>query len=342
MRHLRILALASVFLVGLTAFASAAQTLVRKVDSFDFLVDYSGSMMLESSGLQGVKMTLAKDIMTRVNNSIPDLGYESSLHTFGPVSTVAPAGKWLREDFAKAIASLNDKGEVFGRLTPLGEGIKSVAPDYLLLDRPTAVILVSDGDSNSGTDPVEEASALINSQALLCLHVISLADSPAGQATLDKIAALTNCTVKTDGASLLQSQDAVDQFVRDVFYTVEQTAAPSVPAGASIKNVNFSFDSSALDDQARAILDEASGILLSSGQNSSIAIEGWTDSTGDDAYNAGLSQRRADAVRAYLLQKGVPAASVLRSTGRGESHKYDNSTAEGRHQNRRIEILLQN
>jgi OOP family OmpA-OmpF porin len=74
------------------------------------------------------------------------------------------------------------------------------------------------------------------------------------------------------------------------------------------------------------------------GASGTIAIEGWTDSLGSDAYNRELSQRRADSVKDYLTRQGVPA-SRLTAIGKGKSSKYDNTTAEGRSMNRRIELL---
>ena len=58
---------------------------------------------------------------------------------------------------------------------------------------------------------------------------------------------------------------------------------------------------------------------------------------GTDAYNLRLSLRRAEAVKAYLAEKGI-ALDKLASEGRGESFKYNNGTEEGRQQNRRVEL----
>ena len=71
-----------------------------------------------------------------------------------------------------------------------------------------------------------------------------------------------------------------------------------------------------------------------------VVIEGHTDSVGSDAYNLDLSQRRADAVRDFLLQNGVnPAQLTTRGYGKA-SPVASNNTAEGRQQNRRVELII--
>ena len=71
-------------------------------------------------------------------------------------------------------------------------------------------------------------------------------------------------------------------------------------------------------------------------------IEGHTDNVGSEDFNLGLSQRRADAVRSYLLQQGVDA-SRIEASGMGEGVPVaSNGTATGRQQNRRVEIIISN
>jgi outer membrane protein OmpA-like peptidoglycan-associated protein len=71
-----------------------------------------------------------------------------------------------------------------------------------------------------------------------------------------------------------------------------------------------------------------------------VLIEGHTDSVGSDAFNLDLSQRRADAVRDFLLQNGVNATQ-LATHGYGKASPVaSNSTAEGRQQNRRVELVI--
>jgi outer membrane protein OmpA-like peptidoglycan-associated protein len=70
-----------------------------------------------------------------------------------------------------------------------------------------------------------------------------------------------------------------------------------------------------------------------------VEVAGHTCNIGTDEYNMGLSQRRADAVRNYLISQGIPA-DRLTAKGYGESQPTaDNSTREGRVQNRRVELV---
>jgi outer membrane protein OmpA-like peptidoglycan-associated protein len=72
----------------------------------------------------------------------------------------------------------------------------------------------------------------------------------------------------------------------------------------------------------------------------SVVIEGHTDNIGSDSYNFELSQRRAEAVRAFLLQNGIRAERIT-AQGRGESYPVAaNDTEAGRQQNRRVEIVI--
>jgi len=73
-----------------------------------------------------------------------------------------------------------------------------------------------------------------------------------------------------------------------------------------------------------------------------VVIEGYTDNVGSEQYNQGLSERRADSVRSYLAGQGVGMLR-LSALGKGESGAVaDNSSATGRQQNRRVEVVISN
>lgn len=104
-----------------------------------------------------------------------------------------------------------------------------------------------------------------------------------------------------------------------------------------LHGVNFDVDSAKLRPESFAVLDQAYTALK---MNNCPATEvaGYTDSTAADAYNLRLSQRRADTVKDYLVNKGCPT-SAFTSKGYGETNPVaDNKTAAGRFENRRVEL----
>lgn len=103
--------------------------------------------------------------------------------------------------------------------------------------------------------------------------------------------------------------------------------------------VTFDVDSTAIKPTFRDTLDRVAQSLVQY-PNSLIDVYGHTDSTGSDAYNQSLSERRAGAVASYLSSRGV-AASRIRSQGFGETQPVaSNNTEEGRSANRRVEIKI--
>jgi len=99
----------------------------------------------------------------------------------------------------------------------------------------------------------------------------------------------------------------------------------------------FDFDKAVLKPEGRAKLDDL--VSKMQGLNLEVIIAvGHTDSVGSDSYNQRLSIRRSEAVKSYLVSKGVEKNRVY-TEGKGEKQPVaDNKTAEGRAKNRRVEI----
>lgn len=101
----------------------------------------------------------------------------------------------------------------------------------------------------------------------------------------------------------------------------------------------FATGKSEIKSGATANLDKLT-TFLNEYPKRTAAIEGFTDSMGSDEMNQSLSERRADAVKRYLVGQGV-GSDRLTSTGRGESAPVaDNESAAGRQQNRRVEVVI--
>ena len=82
--------------------------------------------------------------------------------------------------------------------------------------------------------------------------------------------------------------------------------------------------------------------FLNQNPDRKVEIEGHTDNVGSDDYNQGLSQRRADSVRSFLVQRGIGPERILAS-GMGEQRPVaDNESDGGRQQNRRVEVIIAN
>ena len=126
---------------------------------------------------------------------------------------------------------------------------------------------------------------------------------------------------------------------------VRQLPAPVVVPAAPTKltfsaAALFEFDKSVLKAQGKAELD-ALLLKLKSLNWTTMTVVGHTDSMGPAAYNQGLSERRADSVKSYLVSQGLPAAAI-QASGLGESAPLvDNATAVGRARNRRVEVVVQ-
>lgn len=105
-----------------------------------------------------------------------------------------------------------------------------------------------------------------------------------------------------------------------------------------LQNINFEYDSSVLLPESKPILDEVLRALTEN-DNIVLIIRGFTDEMGDFDYNIGLSRRRAEAVSSYLSEHGINK-NRLKPVGYGETNPIsDNSTEEGRLQNRRVEFV---
>lgn len=104
-------------------------------------------------------------------------------------------------------------------------------------------------------------------------------------------------------------------------------------------DILFAVDSAVLSGSSRATVDEVAAVITEY-DKTAVVVQGHTDAQGSEEHNQALSERRADAVRNYLVGRGIDAARIV-ALGYGEGEPVaDNTTAAGRERNRRVDILL--
>jgi outer membrane protein OmpA-like peptidoglycan-associated protein len=169
-----------------------------------------------------------------------------------------------------------------------------------------------------------------------------------------ELAAVRASKEKSDAELQKQQAEAVKQGKQDLSDSEKRTAdaLAALAALAAVKeeerglvvtlsgSVLFRSAQSTLLSSAQVKLDQVANALMAVRERNLI-VEGHTDSQGSESYNQGLSQRRADAVRDYLVQRGYPADRIqARGKGKG-SPIADNASPEGRANNRRVEIVIE-
>ncbi len=173
------------------------------------------------------------------------------------------------------------------------------------------------------------------------------------QAELDKQAAVKATKEKAD-ADLQKQQAEIAKAKQDLIDSEKRTAdaLAALAAITAVKeeerglvvtlsgSILFRSAKSALLSSAQVKLDQVAKALLAV-RARNLIVEGHTDSQGSESYNQGLSLRRAEAVRDYLVQRGYPADRI-QAHGKGEGSPIaDNASPEGRANNRRVEIVIE-
>lgn len=345
-----------------TGFDAAMYT--SKVDNFVVVLDASSSMRHDYMG--NTKFARGKAIAERLNMTIPEMGQTAGLRTFGHSDAVSDK---LTERFygmeTYNTAAMDKKLAMItepGGWSPLGTALDAVQKDLEGLSGTRhAVVIISDGlDMEPKIEQVQELKDKYGSS--ICLYPIQVGNDPKGLAFLQEVARIGNCGFLSNADDLMGSANMA-AFVEKVFLEKagsqkmamkdsdgdgvydDQDQCPGTPVGAKVNavgcwtldNVLFDFDKSVIKPAAYPLLDEVV-VILEKNPAMSIELQGHTDNIGTKAYNMALSLRRANAVAAYLVDKGI-LRNRMATTGYGYSNPVAlNGTDFGRSLNRRVEI----
>jgi len=317
------------------------EVLVKTADNVIVLVDTSSSMAPVSKNYRPkTKYQLEKESLTAGIERLPDLGFNVGIYSFTPWNAVYPMQKFDRDKAAAALGAL--PAEPSGR-TPLVQGLNQLDGVLSGLSGKTIVYIFSDGGYDravAGMDPGDKAAELA-SKYNVCFQIISHAADPDGRKRVRDMGKANPCSRVIP----------FDSYVTNPYYALSPlfyvksdteviTTTEKMITGIKLDNILFDFNKSDLTAQARAELD-ALGKFLQQKPNSTAYLVGYTDAVGSQDYNLGLSQRRAEAAAAYLMDNyGIDSTRIVTAWYGKLNPAADNDTEEGRAQNRRVEITV--
>ncbi|MCF8075302.1 MAG: OmpA family protein [Desulfotignum sp.] len=333
----------------------SADEYVSSIDNFVIILDASSSM--DKPYMENKKFDMATQIVSRINRTLPELGQNGALRSFGHSPAVSDKNTVLfygMEEYAtfalgENLKKISEPGGTSALHTALtASGQEELASVY----GKTAVIIISDGQPEAS---LESPITLKAAQALkdqhgseLCYYPVLVGDDEKGAVLMDDIARIGECGFVSNADNLLTNAGMAG-FVQDVFLAQKPMAqADPAPAPVELKGTNdqgiwvvdetyFDFDKSVIKPEAFDYLDEIADVLKTY-PRINVKVQGHTDDTGTKAYNDALSIRRAQAVKTYLMDKGVHGYRLVLEGFDFSKPAATNTTAKGRSLNRRVEL----
>ncbi|MGR3179564.1 MAG: OmpA family protein [Candidatus Anammoxibacter sp.] len=336
-----------------------------KIDNFVIILDASSSMELTYRGNVNngsSRFVVAKDILMRMNSTMPALNVKFAFVTFGhdifkPFKKTDIVYGLTNYSQAALDDALNNTRSPEGN-SPGGVAIKNVKDILKTTSGRNAVIFVSDGEklSNSPITQVRKLKNMFGDRT--CFYSIFVGNKAEGKKLLRNLTKEMECGISVTVDDIASSKDMSD-FVKEVFLAKrkrydsdgdgvydDEDQCPDTPEGAIVdfrgcwvvKGVKFEYKKWGIKPDFNSNLDNIVDILVIN-PNLSIRIEGHTDNIGSKKYNIGLSEKRAKAVKDYLVKMDIDASRITTKGLWFSQPISTNSTDEGRALNRRAELV---
>jgi OOP family OmpA-OmpF porin len=349
----------------------------QKTDTVFVILDASSSTNVTYDGNDSgsSKLDVEKQTLYRLNKTIPaNIKLSTGIQSFGSGHCLDWGSTKVDQNISRHSVKNFQTGLDMTQCASGGSPMnKALAQSSAELDKAPgniALLVVSDGQQiPDGT--LAEAQALEDKFGTrLCIYSIWVGNSydTSGQVVLQELSNISNCGQSVSVADL-SSNSAMANFVEGMLYT-KMTVTPrrvvqvskdsdgdgvddaydkcaDTPTGAKVNSqgcwsynsVDFGFDSTKITPAFAPLFDNAVATLKRN-PSMTVELEGHTDSTGPEAYNMGLSERRAEAVKNHLVENGIDA-SRLTTKGFGEANPIaPNDTAAGRAENRRVGFTI--
>jgi OOP family OmpA-OmpF porin len=348
---------------------------VQKTDNLVVIFDDSASMAetFKNPGYPAQpaakKFAVEKEILSRMNQTIPGIKFNSEIRSFGFGSCTG--WNWTKLNKNLDVHSSSVFNDGLATLTcasggsPMNSALGAANTDLAAASGKTAVLILSDGHELDGS-PFPEAKALKARYGdNICIYSIWIGnpEEASGHTLLQQLSNIAGCGFVKDAQNVASPADMA-KFVQRVFFDLAAPKVdpcaldsdgdgvnncldkcPDTPKGAHVdatgcwiyRGVLFDTDKAVIKPQFEPMLNNAVDVMgLNPGLT--VTIEGHTDSRASETHNRKLSERRADAVKLYLVDHGV-AAARMETVGYGESRPVDsNDTEAGRYNNRRVEF----
>jgi OOP family OmpA-OmpF porin len=249
-------------------------------------------------------------------------------------------GPFDKGKFTQAVDSLpaEPKGPTF-----LAQALRKIEPDLQSQTGKTVVFIFTDGttDFAGATKNPEDYTQAYADKYNVCFYMIGDATDNRSAKRLADMAKANACSRVVPFKQFTENPN----YITGALYVVKAnerivTTTESRITGLKVGDVLFGFNQTDIMSQYTADLDQL-GMFLKKNPNAYALLVGYTDSIGSEEYNLGLSNRRADSVAAYLMNNQGVGQDQIVVNWYGEANPVaSNDTAEGRAQNRRVEIAV--
>jgi OOP family OmpA-OmpF porin len=227
--------------------------------------------------------------------------------------------------------------------TFLAQSLRKIEPVLQGLSGKTVVYILSDGTYSQieGLKQPEDYTREFASKYNVCFYIIGAPQDNIAQKRLNDMAKANACSRVISFEKFIENPE----YTTGALYTVKATerivtTTETRIVGLNVDSIQFGFDKASI---RTSYVDEvdALGMFLQKNPSAYVLLEGYTDSTGPEEYNLGLSLRRAESVANYLMDNYNIADERIVVNYYGPANPVaSNATSEGRAMNRRVEIAV--
>lgn len=317
------------------------ENFIKLADNFIVLFDASNSMKRQyKKDAPESRYEIAKTILKEKVSQLPDLGYNAGLYLYTPYTELEPMAPLDKSGWVAAVDSMpaEPKGPTF-----LAQGLNKLEPTLQGLSGKTVVYIFSDGQYSQfeGLKQPEDYTRDFASKYNVCFYVIGAPQDNLSQKRLGDMAKANTCSRVIPFSNFVENPE----YTTGALYTVKateriETISESRVVGMQVDSVLFDFDKASVRTEFVDEVDSLGSFLMKN-PSAYVLLEGYTDSTGPEEYNLGLSLRRAESIANYLMDNFNITDDRIVVNYYGEANPAaDNSTSEGRMKNRRVEVAV--